>query len=161
MYTLANIFVCLSILVNFEWALKLRMQVISTNPLSLTPCQAMLCFEVLISPSPVLVPSAIQDVEDVEVTIGNNASLDCRASGHDDLTYAWGRINSDMLFLFEPFLACSQGRVSGVNTSTLSFTNVSRCDAMMYGCTVSLFGELVGTRSGTLTAQGTLHTLLL
>ena len=90
---------------------------------------------------------AIYGVEDVEVTIGNNATLTCNATGHPDLAYSWERIVGGV---FDD----QDSQFMGENSSMLVLTNVGVADAMEYGCSVSLFGAILGTAAGHLTTRG-------
>ena len=100
---------------------------------------------------------AIRGVEDVLATTGTNATLMCHASGHPDLQYSWGRVDSNDSFLTPGFAEATRSRVQGECTANLTFLNVELDDAMLYGCNVSLFEGLVGTSVGNFTTRGNSH----
>ena len=91
---------------------------------------------------------------------GANASLFCNVmvagTGAQNLMYSWNRLVDGMM-AFPPFLNMTLDRVVGMDTDTLTFLNVGVADQMGYRCTVSLFGETVGSADGMLSVQGKLQ----
>ena len=80
------------------------------------------------------------------VTLGLDASLFCNASGNPALTYLWtGERGRGLTYV---------PRLDGVETDTLSFTDVSTSNASNYTCTVSLFDSVIGTAMGELVTRG-------
>ncbi len=75
-------------------------------------------------------------------TTGDNITLFCNASGHPDLEYVW------------EVPSINNGRVSGIQTDTLSVATVGLADAMDYICNVSLSGKKIGECRVSLELQG-------
>ena len=86
------------------------------------------------------------DPDDVITAIGMNVTLTCNATGTDNLMYQWMRMDNRNISL----------QATGVNTRTLTISNVTVNDSGKYKCIVSSDGAIVISDCGALSVLGKL-----
>ena len=83
--------------------------------------------------------------DDILAAVGTNVTLTCNATGADNLMYQWMRMDNRNISL----------QATGVNTRTLTISNVTVGDSGKYNCIVSSDGAIVTSECGALSVLGT------